>query len=281
MYGSRQAPCFPACIPGERMNPVPTSENGSPPVYREIAAELRSQIRSGRFAEGDRLPGENTLMERHKIARATARQALSVLINEGLAVAIRGSGIYVRAFRPLRRHGARRLSRELWGAGRAVWQTDAAERDYQVDGIRVREANAAEHVARALGIPEGSHVLERRRRYLLEGRPVQVATSYLPMAVLTGSAGLTEAGRRIADTDTGPGGVYARLAELGQAPAHFTEEIRVRMPTPEECEELELSAGTPVLDVARTALTGAHRAVELNEMTMDGSAYVLQYDFDA
>ena len=95
------------------MNVVPTSENGSPPVYREIAEELRGQIRSGRYADGDRLPGENTLMERYGVARATARQALSVLINEGLAVAVRGSGIYVRAFRPLRRHGAR----TRWAAG--------------------------------------------------------------------------------------------------------------------------------------------------------------------
>jgi hypothetical protein len=33
--------------------------------------------------------------------------------------------------------------------------------------------------------------------------------------------------------------------------------------------------------LARTALTADHRPVEFNEITMDGSAYVLQYDFDA
>lgn len=259
---------------------VPTSENGSPPVYREIAEELREQIRSGRYADGDRLPGENALMERHGVARATARQALSVLINEGLAVAVRGSGVYVRLFRPLRRHGARRLSKELWGAGRAIWETDSDDRGYEVDRLLVEETVPEEHVARALGLSEGAGVLRRSRRYLVDGRPVQSSVSYLPLAVLE-EAGASAAARRVREHDTGPGGIYARLAEMGRAPAHFTEEIRVRMPTPEENEELRLAPGTPVLEAVRTALTVEHRPVEFNEITMDGSAYVLRYDFQA
>ncbi|RKS07938.1 GntR family transcriptional regulator [Nocardiopsis sp. Huas11] len=259
---------------------MPTSDHGSPPVYREIAEELRGQIRSGRYADGDRLPGENSLMERHGVARATARQALSVLINEGLAVAVRGSGIYVRLFRPVRRHGARRLSKELWGNGRAIWQTDGEDRGYEVDRLRVEEASAVDHVRRALDLSEGEAVLRRSRRYLVEGRPVQSAVSHLPLSLL-GSEQDSPAARRIREHDSGPGGIYARLAELGRAPARFTEEIRVRMPTPEESEELSLTPGTPVLEVARTALTEQNVPVEFNEITMDGSAYVLQYDFDA
>lgn len=259
---------------------MPTSENGSPPVYREIAEELRGQIRSGRYADGDRLPGENTLMERHGVARATARQALSVLINEGLAVAVRGSGIYVRTFRPLRRHGARRLSRDLWGNGRAIWQTDSDTRGYEVEGLVIDEVVPEDHVLRALELDEGATVVRRSRRYLVDGRPVQNAVSHLPPQLWSGREDSPTA-QRVRAPDSGPGGIYARLAELGHAPAHFTEEIRVRMPTPEETQELALSPGTPVLEVARTALSADHRPVEFNEITMDGSAYVLQYDFDA
>lgn len=257
---------------------VAASDNGSPPVYRAIAEELRGQIRSGRYADGDRLPGENALMERHGVARATARQALSMLINEGLAVAVRGSGVYVRLFRPLRRHGPRRLAKELWGRGRAIWQADGEDRGYEVDRLHVDEVGASAHVARALGVPEGTGLLRRARRYLVGGRPVQHAVSHLPLAVLAGDA---PASLRVQEHDSGPGGIYARLAELGHAPAHFTEEIRVRMPSPEESGELDLSPGTPVLEVARTALTTEHRPVEFNEITMDGSAYVLRYDFEA
>src|SRR5699024_11320160 len=121
---------------------VSTSENGSLPVYREIAEEVRGQIRSGLYTHGDRLPAENVLMKRHSVARATARQALSVLINDVLAVAVRGSGIYFRTVRPVRRHGARRLSQELWGSGRAIWQADSDDRGYEVEGGTREEADA-------------------------------------------------------------------------------------------------------------------------------------------
>jgi GntR family transcriptional regulator len=85
----------------------------------------------------------------------------------------------------------------------------------------------------------------------------------------------------IVQADTGPGGIYARLAELGHAPAHFREEIRCRMSSSEETEGLHLAATTPVIKICRTAFSAEGRAVEVNEMTLDAGSYILEYDFDA
>ena len=68
------------------------AEGKAQPVYRRIADELRAAILDGSYRPGDQLPGENQLMETYKVARATARQGLSVLINEGLAVPRAGAG---------------------------------------------------------------------------------------------------------------------------------------------------------------------------------------------
>ncbi|WP_240643989.1 UTRA domain-containing protein [Antribacter gilvus] len=87
------------------------------------------------------------------------------------------------------------------------------------------------------------------------------------------------AGTRILDTDTGSGGVFARVSEIGHAPAHFREDIVSRMPT--KAERLRTAAATPVFIVTRTAVTADGEPVEVNVMTMDSSAYVLPYDFDA
>jgi len=246
-------------------------QEGRLPVYRRIAEELRATVTSGQLRDGDRLPGENALMERYGVARATARQALRVLIDEGLAVARRGSGVYVRRFRPLRRHGSRRLARAGWGSGGAIWDADTDGRTYAPDRVTIGEEEPPEQAARALRLGPGARVLVRRRRYLVEGRPVQLAISYYP-------AGLV-AGTRVADPDTGPGGVYARLAELGHAPASFTEELRARMPSPEERADLDLPDGNPVIAVMRTAYAEDGAPVELNEMVLDAASYVLQYDF--
>ncbi|MFE5509183.1 GntR family transcriptional regulator [Streptomyces sp. NPDC056529] len=243
------------------------------PKYQRIADELRDAIRSGAFAPGDRLPGENDLMATYEVARMTARQALSVLRTEGLAEARKGAGVFVRVFRPLRRRGIPRLAGDHWGGGRSVWSADVEDRDLVVDRIEVGEAEAGARVAEALDLPPGASVCVRSRRFVLDDRPVLLSVSYLPADLVRGTA--------IAERDTGPGGTYARLAELGRRPVRFREEIRSRMPTAEESEGLALELGTPVVLIDRTAFTEAGVAVELNEMTLDSSSYVLEYDFDA
>ncbi|MEV0586856.1 GntR family transcriptional regulator [Nonomuraea sp. NPDC050310] len=247
-------------------SPVPHE----PPIYRRIADQLRARISAGELRDGDKLPGENALMSEYGVARATARQALSVLINEGLAVPKRGSGVYVRLFKPIRRHGSRRLSREQWGQGQSIWDADTRGRPFTVDEVEVIREPASLETASLLDTRE---VWVRRRRYSVDARPVQLATSYYPADLVEGSA--------ITLDDTGPGGAYARLRDLGMPPAHFTEEVRARMPQPRESLLLDLPGGTPVIVVLRTAYTVRGIPVELNEMVLDAAAYVLQYDFDA
>ncbi|GHF34296.1 GntR family transcriptional regulator [Streptomyces mashuensis] len=246
---------------------------GRLPKYRQIAAELRDAIQAGVYGPGDRLPGENELMAEHGVARMTARQALGVLQSEGVVEARKGAGVFVRSFRPVRRRGVQRLAEDVWGAGRSVWSADVESRDLVVDGVRVTEEAAPGPVAGVLGLEETETVCVRRRRFVLDGKTVMLSSSYLPAALVAGTA--------ITTPDSGPGGTYARLAELGCKPVHFREEIRCRMPSAEEAERLQLSPGTPVIDICRTAFAESGRAVEVNEMTLDSASYALEYDFGA
>ncbi|WP_399940571.1 GntR family transcriptional regulator [Streptomyces sp. BBFR25] len=243
------------------------------PKYQRIADTLREAIRSGEYGPGDRLPGENDLMAAHGVARMTARQALSVLRDEGVAEARKGAGVFVREFRPLRRRGIQRLAQQQWGNGRSIWSTDIENRSLDVDQVTVSEEAAPDNVAAVLDLAEEETVCVRRRRFVLDGKPVLLATSYLPASLVAGSA--------ITQEETGPGGTYARLAELGYEPVHFREEVRSRMPSQDEATQLAMSAGTPVILVCRTAFTAEGRPVEINEMTLDAASYILEYDFDA
>lgn len=128
-------------------------------------------------------------------------------------------------------------------------------------------------VAAVLGIGEDANVCVRRRRFVLDGKPVLLSTSYLPAGLVAGTA--------VTRPETGPGGTYARLAELGHGPVRFREEVRSRMPGAQEAERLALPAGVPVVLIARTAFDAEGLAVEVNEMVLDSSAYVLEYDFEA
>lgn len=75
--------------------------------------------------------------------------------------------------------------------------------------------------------------------------------------------------------------MFARLAELGHAPQHFSETMTARMPTPEDGVELDLPPGTPVISIIRLAASAGGRVVDVTRMLLDASCYVLRYDFSA
>ncbi|GAA3303743.1 hypothetical protein GCM10020295_53100 [Streptomyces cinereospinus] len=134
------------------------------------------------------------------------------------------------------------------------------------------EERAPGPVAAVLEVDEDVNVCVRRRRFVLEGKPVLLSTSYLPADLVAGTP--------ITRADTGPGGTYARLAEIGRGPARFREEVRSRMPSRDEAERLALPPGVPVMLVARTAFDAEGVPVEVNDMVLDASAYVLEYGFE-
>jgi GntR family transcriptional regulator len=242
------------------------------PKYRMIASDLRAAIQRGQFPQGSRLPGENDIMALYQVARMTARQALAQLINEGAATPRKGAGVYVRDFRPIVREGISGLAGTST-AGRSIWPADIGERAFKVDQVEVGREAPPDHIRLILDLPdEEAVVVVRKRRYVLDGKPILLSVSYLPSDVTSGT--------RIEQEDTGPGGTYARLAETGHAPVRFREDLRSRMPEPSESEQLGLPTGTPVVDIARTAYTESGRIVEVNEMTADSSAYIFRYDFN-
>ncbi|WP_331757075.1 GntR family transcriptional regulator (plasmid) [Streptomyces sp. NBC_01544] len=242
-------------------------------MFRQIADDLQAAIDAGQYGPGDRLPGENPLAAEYGVAAMTARQALRTLATEGVAESRKGAGFFVLAsFTPIRRRGVARLARENWASGASIFSADDS-RDLTVESRVLGPVTPPGKIADVLDLGKDEHAFARYRRHIVEGRPVLISTSYLPLALVEGTA--------ITEADTGPGGIYARLADLGFAPARFREEIQVRTPSDDERAALNLSGSTPVIKVCRTAYTDEGRAVELNEMTLDSQAYVLEYDFDA
>jgi GntR family transcriptional regulator len=243
--------------------------------YVQIAAALRQAINAGRLGPGDKLPSESELTEYYGVARMTARQAIQELKTEGLVTSEHGRGVFVRAVPVVRRLASERFARQNRERGKAAFLAEAEKAGYVagVDSIRVHEAPAPASAAERLGIKASHPVVVRERRYLANGEPVELATSYIPVDFARGTA--------ITENDTGPGGIYARLEEAGHPLERFVEEVAARMPTPAERRALQLGPGVPVLTVVRTAFDTAGQAVEVCDTVKAAYAYVLEYDFPA
>src|SRR5690348_10278095 len=66
-------------------------------LYRQIADQIRTLIRSGEYGPGSRLPPERDLARQLGVSRPSVREALIALEVEGHVDVRIGSGIYVRS----------------------------------------------------------------------------------------------------------------------------------------------------------------------------------------
>lgn len=244
-------------------------------AFRQVADHIREAIESNRLREGDKIPSETHLMEHYGVARMTVRNALQVLQGEGLTVAEHGRGVFVRSRPPVRRLASDRFARRHREQGKAAFiaETEEAGAQPSVDSITVDVCRPPGHVAERLNVSAEQKTIFRSRRYLINGQPVETAMSYIPQEIAASTA--------IAEVDPGPGGIYARLEDLGYCLDHFVEDVTSRMPLRHEIRALKLARGVPIIHLVRTAVTRDGRAVEVCDTVMSSDAYILSYELPA
>lgn len=212
-------------------------------------------------------------MERYGAADRTVALALHRLRAEGLIYSVSGSGWYVRQKREVVRSTRNRLSASERAAGRGAFSTDCHDAGLTPSVTTDLDIEpASDEVAMELEIAAGDQVLVRSRVMRGGDEVLQLATSYLSRAVTQGTP--------IEQTDTGPGGTYARLEELGHILTRFTERIMIGRADEHEARRMELTPGDPVYRLTRIAYA-SDRAVEVNYITITGDRYELVYELPA
>ena len=67
----------------------------SAPIYVQLAAILREQIRAGRIEPDTALPSKRELQERYHVSPGTSERAFKILRDEGLVRTVPGRGVFV------------------------------------------------------------------------------------------------------------------------------------------------------------------------------------------
>lgn len=245
-------------------------------AYEKIADELRTLIRGGLLAPGDRLPSEADLIKSSGHSGPTVQQALRVLQAEGLIEKQHGRGTFVRRPRtPVRRSNAR----HQWEKDRARaperrrLATGATEHDTGLDvgdlvfHAAYRETGASGELAAALGVDEGTALVERtyRTRYSAERNPFSLVTSYLLRDRVKANPALLDE-----TNEPWPGGTWNQLLTVGIEVDRVEERVTARPPTAEEADELGLPPGTSVLVLRKCMYDRDNRVVEMSDVTLPG-----------
>lgn len=238
--------------------------------YEQVADVLRQRIEDGTYPPGSPLPSEPKLSAELGLSRVTINRAVGILRSEGYVKVRRGSGAFVRSLPKITRDAKRRYAARSLGTGAGQVEVSDLGLASRTDYHEITKVAAPPVVARALQIEEGAPVLVRRRVLYANDEPTQMADSYYPWEIAQGSA--------LESADTGKGGSYARLAEMGFPVARFTEDVDVRMPNELERKTLQLD-GTPVFEVTHIVWTAQDRPIEVALHVMPGHLWTLRYEW--
>ncbi|MFD3518493.1 GntR family transcriptional regulator [Streptomyces sp. NPDC058657] len=226
--------------------------------YRDLAAELRRRINEGEFAVGETLPRIMDLMAEYSLSKQTVREAVGLLVDEGLVVTSKRAGTIVRHRTPVAVPLTRYRQVLAPGGTRGPWESATAAQglDGEMKLIQVDRVAAEDDVAQLLELTPGTGLVYRFRHAII--RPddvVQLQHAWYPRD-LAEAAG-------IATMEKIKGGVLGKLIEAGHQPATASETISARPPTEQEAADLRIGGRVYVVAVERVTKDRSGKPIEV------------------
>jgi GntR family transcriptional regulator len=235
--------------------------------HRQIAETIRSRVRDGHWAPGERLPSIPGIADMFGVAKQTVQRAIDQLRIEGVLITKPGSGTYVRGTR----RRLNRLARGRYGAHRG-YHSDLAAR-YRQYLTQVGRAPAPPEVADAFGVADGAELVVRRHVVRTQDAPVEVGASWFRVA---------DAGDTSLEKEQAFGRpLYQEVEEVtGRRYATASDQITARQPTRAEAEILAIRPDTPVLHLLHVAYDQRRRPIEVAQATWPGPMTSLTERYD-
>jgi GntR family transcriptional regulator len=231
---------------------------GFTPRYYEIQQALRARIEQ--LGPDEALPSDAMLCREFGVSRMTARNAVQLLVQEGLVYRVPGRGTFV-ARQPAHRHAAK------------IWSfSDEMRRRARTPSSRLLERSVNQPTpdeAARLQLRAAEPLVVVRRLRLADGVPIALENAGFP----------GELAEALLDADLERGSLHATLVAAGRVPTAGRATIRADTAEKNEAKLLEVSPGAALL-VERRLIADQHgRPLELTESRYVAERYALDVDF--
>ncbi len=227
------------------------------PFYYQVYQILLQKIVGNEWRPGDLLPTEKELQEQFDVSRATVRQALDMLVDEGLIYRQRGRGTFVAE--PVIEQGLSRI---------ISFTEDMRQRGLE-PGTRLLEVGispATEDTASQLEVSVGEELAYIKRLRLADDKPMSLENSFLVNRFCPG----------ILDRYDGSQSLRALLErEFSLRLVSARQTIRAIIATADLAKLLDIDSGAPLLYIRRITYDATKRPVELLKTYHRGDRYVL------
>ncbi len=241
------------------MNTTFTAHMPGQSRYGKLALALRDRILQGEWAPGDGIPAESALAQSYGVALGTIRQALSLLVEDGVLQRRHGKGTFVTK-------GVDGASMMRFFRFRGVDDASSDAPQSRILSSRLRPATTTE--ANVFGIPKGAQILQLERLRSLNQEPCLLETIVLPLPLF---------GKLVdSDTDAWNDLLYPMYQErCGVVIQKTQDNLSFSQLNATQAKRLKLATRHPCVLVERQAFDMAGRCVELR--TTRGDAFSFKY----
>ena len=227
--------------------------------YGKLASAMRDRILQGEWAPGDVIPAESTLAQSYGVALGTLRQALALLVEDGVLQRRHGKGTFVTK-------GVHGASMMRFFRFRGVDDANSEAPQSRILSSRMRTATLQE--ANAFGMGKGAQVMQLERLRSLDQEPCLLETIVLPLPLFG----------KLADSDTDDWDdlLYPMYQQrCGVVIQKTQDHLSFSQLNATQAKRLKLAASHPCVLVERQAFDIAGHCVELR--TTRGDAFSFKY----
>jgi len=156
----------------------------TPPLYQQIADDLRSKIESGELPSGEQIPTEVDLQKIYQASRNTIRDAIKRLVSLGIVQTRAGQGTFVvGAADPFVTTLSAPPGSGFGGGEGATYLSQVGEqhRSPQVSSPKVEVQVPPREIGLRLRIGPDAQVVSRHQERYIDETPWSLQTSFYPM----------------------------------------------------------------------------------------------------
>jgi GntR family transcriptional regulator len=228
------------------------------PFYYQIKQIIKTRIINRELSPREKIPSENKLADHFKVTRVTVRQAIQLLVQEGLLIKRRGKGTFVTA----NEHLIESLSYESAGF---IDENFYDVQKPKTKSVEIDSVIVPKFVNDKLELDESDEkVVQLKRVRCLKNNYFNYIINYLPVAI----------GTKLAKEDLYKKSLMKILEnEMGIEFTEAFQTIEASFASQEVAQKLKIPSGSPVLEVVKTMYTKKRKPVALSQILYRGDLF--------
>lgn len=225
----------------------------SMPLYVQICEYWRARIVRNQLKPGDQLPTETEMARLHGVSKITVRQAIHLLVNEGLVATRQGKGTFVRS------------AKHQWDLSKLYSFSEDMEMRGFAPGGRVLKKEIVKGAVEQLKLDDNNALAIRVERLrLADNEPMAIELLRMPY----------EPFADIYDDIVDNVSLYKLIEDkTGIKPGYGTQFIEAALPDKREQKLLQINAQEAVLKLERVSFSREGTPIEHTISTYRGDQY--------